>query len=49
MEELIEALKAQAVAIDKLATNIGLLVQAMAEADGEEVESTTYLDWSMIK
>lgn len=49
MEDLIKALKTQAEAIDKLAMNIGLLVQAMAEADGEEVEPTTYLDGNMIK
>jgi len=48
MEELIEALKTHTEAMDRLTASIGLLVQAMV-GEEEEMESTTYLDGSVIK
>ena len=49
MDELIKTLKAQTEAMDRLAESIALLVQAMAEGEGEEMEPTTYLDGSPVK
>ncbi|WP_418141526.1 hypothetical protein NUW46_04960 [Marinobacter sp. MA] len=49
--ELIEAIRQQIDAINRLASSNAALVQAMAEAevmDDEERESTTYLDGSTL-
>ena len=49
--ELIEAIRQQTDAINRLASSNAALVQAMAEAEGmddEEREPTTYLDGSTL-
>lgn len=51
MAELIQAMREQTEAINRLAQSNAALVQAMAEAEGmdeEEREPTTYLDGSTL-
>lgn len=52
LAELIEAIRQQTDAINRLANSNAALVQAMAEADGmddEDREPTTYLDGSLAR